>query len=409
MGKCSGLKGGGHHRKALDVAEKKRTEKAARKKEQVQAGKRGVILQQLLCELDPDADIYLLAEEEDGGDVNVNGHATINNGHNEDGSSANTTTALPELCRLNFRYDDCSNRRCKFSHQHSIANALGNVVSGSNSSNNNNNSGSSNNGSGEQDDTTPTTIPALRLIPGVLCERRCSSTSSHRRRQQRQWKITTSSGDADDIADNVATDTVSSSPFEAALSEGSSVVNSIVEFLESDIDVLHLSMTCRYLHQLVFFLSNGDGNDDNNGDNNTNNGGCKDVQRRRYRAKERKLQRRNEFLLQSKAVSGRRLRYAVSYVSNNNNDIGGGSSSNNIKIGKKKKNGDKRNNNNNNKKNNSNNSNNNVRPILVFDYENPHVFRAFQEYGGIINKNNNNNNNNNNGLLSSSFARDCNV
>jgi len=56
MGRCGGLKEGGHHRKALDVAAKKRAEKLARKEAQVDAGVRAITLNKILA-LDPDVDV----------------------------------------------------------------------------------------------------------------------------------------------------------------------------------------------------------------------------------------------------------------------------------------------------------------------------------------------------------------
>ena len=84
-----------HHRRALDVAAKKQADKNAEKDAKVIAGERAGILQRLL-ELDPDADIYLL-------DPSGSGRV---------------------LCRSHFRFDRCSNRRCKLSHEFSIGQAV---------------------------------------------------------------------------------------------------------------------------------------------------------------------------------------------------------------------------------------------------------------------------------------------
>ena len=139
MGKCSGLKGGGHHRKAIDIADKKRNEKKARKKDAEAAGKRYLALQEMLSgkvgSIYQDCDIYLEATSD------------------SDGASST------ELCRAHFRTDNCSNRRCKFSHDYTIAEALQNIMSGSN--NNSNEYGDDN------DDYAPT-IPALRYLPGII-------------------------------------------------------------------------------------------------------------------------------------------------------------------------------------------------------------------------------------------------
>ena len=143
MGKCSGLKGGGHHRKAIDIADKKRNEKKQKKKNAEMAGKRYLALQEILTgklgSQFQDCDVYL--------------EATTLDDNNADGISSSST----ELCRAYFRYDDCSNRRCKFSHEHTIADALQNVTSGSNS----------NEQYGEDQDNAPT-IPALLYLPGLL-------------------------------------------------------------------------------------------------------------------------------------------------------------------------------------------------------------------------------------------------
>lgn len=144
------------------------------------------------------------------------------------------------------------------------------------------------------------------------------------------------------------------SPFENALSEGSSTVDTIVTYLESDLDVLNLALSCRHLQNLVLI-----------GDGNGNVDGCKDVQRRKYRVKETKLRQRNTALLETKSVGGR-LRYAVSYVETNinvNNCLTAKNKRKNQKAGSKA------------------NNKSNLRPILVFDYENPHVFLAFRESG----------------------------
>ena len=120
MGKCSGLKGGGHHRRALDVAAKKQSEKAARKKEQAEAGKRAVILKEILTKIDIDCELYLDAAICDG----ANNASSKKKGQGE---------ALPGLCRKHFRFEACSNKRCRFSKEFSIAEALSNVTSGTNS------------------------------------------------------------------------------------------------------------------------------------------------------------------------------------------------------------------------------------------------------------------------------------
>ena len=314
MGKCSGLKGGGHHRKALDVADKKRKQKVDRKKEQELVGQRAVILQEILTRLDPDCDVYL--------DANDN----------------KNSMQVPEFCRSHFRYENCSNRRCKFSHEHSIAEALGNVISGRVEHN------------GEENSST---IPGLRLISGIIGDRGLCASRRRRDQQQRsrrkQQTLTSTGDDTSDLQ--------SMSPFENALSEGSSSVDTIVTYLKSDLDVLNLALSCRHLQNLVL-IGGGNGNGE----------GCKDVQRRKYRAKETKLQQRNTALLETKSVAGR-LRYAVSYVETNinvNNCLKSKNKHKNQKAGSK-----------------ANRSN--LRPILVYDHENPHVFQAFRESGIKLN------------------------
>eukprot|EP00984_Skeletonema_dohrnii_P021293 scaffold10593_cov120-Skeletonema_dohrnii-CCMP3373.AAC.2 len=302
MGKCSGLKGGGHHRKAIDVADKKRNEKKNRKKEQEAAGKRAIALQEILSgklgSAHQDCDIYLQV----------------------DNSSSAT-----ELCRTHFRFEDCSNRRCKFSHEHSIAEALQNVMSGSSN--------------GEDGDDTPPTIPALQCLPGII------GGGARKRRQRSRWKQP-SSGNKSEVEDGISSLSLHTpSPLENALLEGS-LVNTIVAYLESNEDVVNLALSCRYLHDLVLIGGNGTDIEE----------GCQDVQRRKQQAKEAKLLERNQALLKSKGV-GVSLRYVVSYIDIVNKK--------NSKKNKNRKSDTAR--------------NTRKRPILIYDYENPHVFRAFRE------------------------------
>ena len=364
MGKCSGLKGGGHHRKSIDVADKKRNEKKARKAEQEAAGKRAIILQELLGnnnnnnrhDHDRYCDIYL--------EATTPGFADSNNGND---SNSTTTTrdgcTGTELCRANFRGEDCSNRRCKFSHDLSIAEALQNVISGT--SNNN------------SDDDSPLTIPALRYLPGII-----GGDQNNGGRQRRMTQRPRRSRE-DDVDVDVSSLSLQPqpSPFENSLSEGSSVMNTIITYLDSNSDVLSLALSCSYLHHLVL-IAGGNDNESGNGNNasSTSEGdgrGCRDVQRRRYHAKEARVLERNAALLKSKAVGGR-LRYVVSYVDTSlpivsDNIMVDDDNSDNCSAlregrkGKKKKNGKKK------------KSNHRWRPILVYDYENPNVYRAFRE------------------------------
>jgi len=329
MGKCSGLKGGGHHRKAIDVADKKRNEKKSRKQEQQEAAKRAMALQEIL-----------------GGNLG-SGHQDCDN----DSNSNDDTSCTTELCRAHFRFEDCSNRRCKFSHEHSIAEALQNVISGSNATSSDGN---------DNGDYTPN-IPALNFLPGII------GGGRRKRRQRSRWKQPPTSGELEE--DGISSLSLHSpnmpSPFENALLEGSSVVNTIVAYLESNEDVLHLALSCRYLHQLVLL----GGSNDNGAIHNTNDAeeGCQDVQRRKCQAKENKLLERNQALLKSKGVGGR-LRYVVSYVDAkaiSPNPKGEKNSKKNSKKNKNRKNDAA--------------ANNQRRPILIYDYENPHIFRAFRE------------------------------
>jgi hypothetical protein len=122
-----GLKEGGHHRKALDVAAKKKALKNAEKEAKVAAGERKQILAKLL-KLDPDVDVYLETTDE-------------------------STSRSRPLCRAHLRFDKCSNRRCKLSHEHTIGHAI-------------NPAANADNNGGE------VTVPALELVPGLFGPRR---------------------------------------------------------------------------------------------------------------------------------------------------------------------------------------------------------------------------------------------
>ena len=335
MGKCSGLKGGGHHRKAIDVAEKKKNEKAARKKEQAASGKRAVILKEILTELDPDCDLYMDAEICDSAASDGSKQQTqqLSQGQQQQqqqpfqSKKQNSGGAgLPDLCRANFRHEACSNKRCKFSHEHSITEALSNIVSGTNQVN-------------DYDDG-PQTLPALRHLPGML-----GNNQSKKKTSLRRWRL---SHDHDRPL----------SILETALSEGSSAVDRIVACLDSDQDVLNFGTTCWNLFGVTL---GGDG--------------CPDVQRRKYRARERKLDRRNAMLLANKSMAGG-LRYAVSYfessstTSSSTNSISSSTTTTSSASSKKKK-----------KSKNNRKPGSSLRPVLVFDYENPNVYKAFRESG----------------------------
>ncbi len=321
MGKCSGLKGGGHHRRAMDVAAKKQSEKAARKKEQAEAGKRAVILKEILTTIDIDCELYLDAALCDGAN------------HSSPKKKGQENEALPELCRKHFRFEACSNKRCRFSKEFSIVEALSNVTSGTNSND-------------FDDESGHPTIPALRYLPGILedTNTRSKKKKNHsilRRRRERTFRV--EDGEA---SDNFAGDGNHQGPlsaFEMALSEGSSAVDRIVSCLDSDRDVVSFASTCWQLYEQIL-------KDD----------GCPDVQLRKYRAKHRKLERRNTMLLSNKALGGS-LRYAVGYFPSH------------YKTSSSKKNKKANNNKNGNKS--------NLRPVLIFDFENPNVYKAFQQSG----------------------------
>ena len=329
MGKCSGLKGGGHHRKAIDIADKKRNEKKQKKKNAEMAGKRYLALQEILSgklgSQYQDCDVYLEATDVDG------------------------VSSTTELCRPYFRNDDCSNRRCKFSHEHTIADALQNVTSGSNSNE-------------QHGDDNPPTIPALQYLPGNI-----GSSMNRKRRHVNRWKQPSkdSSSREGTVEDGISSlslelsqhQTVSSS-LENVLLEGSSVINSIVSYLPSDQDVLHFGLSCRYLHKVV--LLDGSSND-------SIEEGCQDVVRRKQQYNYIKLQKRNEQLLKSKAIGGR-LRYVVGYVMDTNNSRGN----------KKKNKGKTKN-----SQRDTASSSQRMRPLLIYDCENPHVFSAFRESASV--------------------------
>ena len=355
MGKCSGLKGGGHHRRALDVAAKKQSEKAARKKEQAEAGKRALILKEILTKIDKDCDLYLDAAVCEQFQPSHNGNAAA-----AAAAPAAAAAANPELCRKHFRHEACTNKRCRFSKEYSIAEALSNVMSGTNTntafdnfnnkSNNKNNNGH-NNDDGDNDNVKNTmTIPALRYLPGILGDHHGGSKAKKNRRILRRRRP-----DDDAVGDHLHPQTPPPPPpllfslFETALSEGSSAVDRIVSCLDEDRDVVSFGSTCWHLYDQIL-----------------RDQGCPGVQLRRYRSNHRKLDRRNKTLLSNKALGGS-LRYAVGYFEST-------TFHNNNKQKSKKKN-------NNSSSSSSNNNKPRLRPVLIFDYENPNVYKAFVESG----------------------------
>jgi len=332
MGKCTGLKGGGHHRKAIDIADKKRNEKKQKKKNAEMAGKRYLALQEILTgklgSQFQDCDVYL--------------EATTSDDNNADGIS---TT---ELCKAYFRYDDCSNRRCKFSHEYTIADALQNVTSGSNSNEQ------------EDDNDNSPTIPALQYLPGII-----GSSMNRKRRHINRWKQPSKDSSSRDgtVEDGISSISLESthqmvSSLENVLLEGSTVVNTIVSYLPSNQDVLNFGLSCRYLHKVV--LLDGSSND-------SIEEGCQDVVQRKQQYNYIKLHKRNEMLLKSKAIGGR-LRYVVGYVMDTNKSKGN----------KKKNKGKTKNN-----QRDTTTSSQRMRPLLIYDCENPHVFSAFREGASV--------------------------
>ena len=337
MGKCSGLKAGGHHRKAIDVANKKRNEKQSIKKEKEAAGKRAIALQEILSgklgSIYTDCDIYLQQQ------------AVDNDGSKEGGgTSSSTSNSNIELCREHFRFENCSNRRCKFSHEYTIVDALQNVISGTNTTTNNDNSDYD----GSDDNNTPATIPALQFLPGI------TTTGGGRQKRPHRSRMVVEHNVMEHGVSSLQLDNHTTSPLENA-----SIVNTIITYIKSNNDVLNLALTCRYMHQTILFDEDG----------------CPDVMRRKQRVKESQLEERNKSLLANSKSTGGRLRYVVGYVEGGiNNSTKGGSS---------KKKG-------NNKKANKNRKNDTAstyctkpqrrRPVLIYDYENPNVFVAFREY-----------------------------
>ena len=376
MGKCSGLKGGGHHRKAVDLAEKKKNEKLNRKKEQAAAGKRAVILRDVLCKIDPHCDLYLDAVLCDGNKHGFHDKSNChsNNNDNSNNNNNDNDNKLPDLCRAHFRHEGCTNKRCKFSHDYSISEALANVVSGTNTNTNTNTS--STDTDHDHDESAPT-LPALRHLPGIH-----GDLGKKKKKKRRLFLVPD-----DSHSQSTTQSTSTQSPFGNALSvlEGSSAIDTIVSCLESNQDVVSFGLVCKRLCMLV--LEGTTGNDNGNG----NGVGCRDVQWRKHRCKERTLERRNNMLLSTKALSGS-LRYAVVYFENNR-------SSTSSKAARSGKGGKKNHTNKSNKS--KSNKPPSLRPVLVFDYENPHVYKAFQESGQVVNSKEH--------CLSSALAKDCTI
>ena len=356
MGKCSGLKGGGHHRKAIDIANKKRTEKQSIKKEKEAAGKRTLILQEILSgelgSIYKDCDIYLQQQQRDRNDKG-------GSKEEEDGGSSTSRNSNIEVCREHFRYENCCNRRCKFSHEYTIADALQNVISGTN---NTSNSSSNSNDDIDNSSITTTTIPALQFI-SIDGERQ-----QKRRHRSRLVRPPSIEHNANIVEDGISSLQLDDNHHTPSPLENASIVNTIITYIQSNQDVLNLALSCRYIHQTILLEEEG----------NINGNGCPDVTRRKRQVKECQLDVRNNTLLANSKAIGGRLRYIVGYVQ-------GGTS--NAKSSKKK---GSNNNNNNNKKSNKNRNETCVaqhqqrRPVLIYDYENPNVFAAFRESALVV-------------------------
>ena len=348
MGKCSGLKGGGHHRRALDVAANKKAMKDQQRKEQQEASQRCAMLKDILLHhgndnnnTDMDADIYLQVDDE-----SIEDH--------------------PCLCREYFRYGDCDkNRRCKFSHQHTIVDALSNIAIDPTRATKSVASASAGttteNNDDERDrddaDAIATTIPALQLIKGILYQFDDEQNRYKQRRKERYHNKL--SEEESNTNTNV---------FEM-VGEGTIVMDTILSYIESNTEVVALMESCRYLNYSI-------GNC------------CLSYQCRIFQRKQTQLQHRNDVLL-SKSIGGR-LRYAVMHIKHTNNDVNAGVTTtiSNATISRKLSRKEKRQNKKKNSKNDTTIATNattgaGLRPILIYDYENPHVYAAYKCQRGL--------------------------
>ena len=381
MGKCSGLKGGGHHRRALDVAANKKAIKEQQRKEHLEASQRYTILKDILRppggstrsgNTNMDADIYLQVDE-----------ATIDD--------------HPCLCREYF-YGDCDkNRRCKFSHQYTIADAVSNIMIDPTIITTTKTTAAAEIVDGDEAEAAEdvaTTIPALQLITGILYQFDAEQNTYKQRRNERYHNIVSSSSSSsttnNDDDDNTTTCTID--VFELVAAGSNDVINTIISYIESNLEVVALMKSCRSLNYSI-------GNC------------CPSYHYRLYQQKQKLLQYRNEALLQSKARGGR-LRYAVMYIPTpdtttttpNVNDHSIGKITTNstkcldglssISISRKQSRKEKRQNKK--KKNNTNDTptsttsrtttttRKGLRPILIYDYENPQVYTAYKYHRGLL-------------------------
>lgn len=230
MGRCGGLKEGGHHRKAIDVAKKKKAEKAEKAARKEAAGQRAASLEKLLA-IDPDCDIYLAA----AADTDVAGDTK-------------------SMCRSYFRHDRCTNRRCKFSHDYSIVDAL---VPGS--------------GKAEEEEGAPS-MPPVELVPGLVGARPYSGVRDRRLRRAVPPPVPGAAGSFEEM------------PI--------STIQTIVAYCQANADVGNAVRSCRYLRQCLL--------------------DCRNVRARKRAAMEVRLQSRNGMLLVR--ATAERLRFAVSYA-----------------------------------------------------------------------------------------------
>ena len=306
MGRCGGLKEGGHHRRAIDVAQRKKAAKAARREAQLASGRRAAALERLLV-LDADCDVYLLAAMPD-----------------PEQQQQQQQQARP-LCPSYFRFDRCANRRCKLSHEHSIADACACALP----------SMSRSDGSGsEKTDTSMATdtsteeapLPALELLPGGLLRprRRTAPLAMGPR-------VPGAAGAFEELPE--------------------SAVRDIAAFCPDDAAVGHLTRSCRYVRRCLR--------------------DCRDVRRREGAAARVRLEGRNGRLLSDRATAGR-LRFAVSYMDAGCHAAAAAAATATAGTRKSGKKGGQK----------GRGASANAaarRPTLAYDFEDPQVFRAFEQ------------------------------
>ena len=304
MGRCGGLKEGGHHRRAIDVAQRKKAAKAARREAQLAAGHRAAALERLLA-LDADCDVYLLAAPDPG----------------------QQQQQRRPLCRSYFRFDRCANRRCKLSHEHSIADACACALPGISRSDG---SGSEKTDTSMATDTSteeaPQSLPALELIPGGLLR-------SRRRTAPLAMgpRVPGAAGAFEELPESAVRDIAALCPDDAAVG--------------------HLMRSCRYVRRCLR--------------------DCRDVRRREGAAARVRLEGRNGRLLSDRATAGR-LRFAVSYMDAGCHAAAAAAATATAGTRKSGKKGGQK----------GRGASANAaarRPTLAYDFEDPRVFRAFEQ------------------------------